>query len=72
MENSRVKNNVEQKYKAKNLDFTISKLLIKLIVNIGRAIDKFFVEVVYDGVHNVITEVRSFKYGRRLDKYSKL
>ena len=34
------------------------------------AIDKFFVEVVYDGKHNVITEVRSFKYGHSLDKYS--
>jgi hypothetical protein len=36
------------------------------------AIDKFFVEVVYDAEHNVITEVRSFKYGGSLDKYSKL
>ena len=34
------------------------------------AIDKFFVEVVYDAEHNVITEVRSFKYGCELDKYS--
>jgi len=34
------------------------------------AIDKFFVEVVYDGAQNVITEVRSFKYGHSLDKYS--
>ncbi len=34
------------------------------------AIDKFFVEVVYDAEHNVITEVRSFKYGAELDKYS--
>ena len=34
------------------------------------AIDKFFVEVVYDAEHNVITEVRSFKYGHELDKYS--
>ena len=34
------------------------------------AIDKFFVEVVYDGKHNVITEVRSFKYGHSLDKYA--
>ena len=34
------------------------------------AIDKFFVEVVYDAEHNTITEVRSFKYGRLLDKYS--
>ena len=30
------------------------------------AIDKFFVEVVYDGEHNVITEIRSFKYGQTL------
>jgi hypothetical protein len=36
------------------------------------AIDKFFVEVVYDGVHNTITEVRSFKTGALLDKYSNL
>ena len=34
------------------------------------AIDKFFVEVVYDSEQNVITEVRSFKYGHSLDKYS--
>lgn len=34
------------------------------------AIDKFFVEVVYDATHNVITEVRSFKYGQSLDKYA--
>ncbi len=27
------------------------------------AIDKFFVEVVYDAEHNTITEVRSFKTG---------
>ena len=32
-------------------------------------LDKFFVEVVYDAKHNVITEVRSFKYGHSLDKY---
>jgi len=36
------------------------------------AIDKFFVEVVYDAKHNTITEVRSFKYGHSLDKYSNL
>jgi hypothetical protein len=36
------------------------------------AIEKFFVEVVYDGMQNVITEVRSFKCGHSLDKYSKL
>jgi hypothetical protein len=29
----------------------------------------FFVEVVYDGEFNVITELRSFKYGHSLDKY---
>ena len=34
------------------------------------AIDKFFVEAVYDGEQNVITEVRSFKSGQSLDKYS--
>jgi len=34
------------------------------------AIDKFFVEVLYDAEHNTITEVRSFKYGHSLDKYS--
>ena len=34
------------------------------------AIDKFFVEVVYDVEQNVITEVRSFKYGHELDKYA--
>jgi hypothetical protein len=34
------------------------------------AIDKFFVEVVYDAEHNTITEVRSFKYGHSLDKYA--
>jgi len=33
---------------------------------------KFFVEVVYDGEHNVVTEVRSFKSGKSLDKYSNL
>jgi len=30
----------------------------------------FFVECVYDGVANKITEVRSFKSGHRLDKYA--
>jgi hypothetical protein len=34
------------------------------------ALFKFFIEVVYDAVHNTITEVRSFKYGHSLDKYS--
>ena len=34
------------------------------------AIDRFFVEVIYNVEHNVITEVMSFKYGRSLDKYS--
>ena len=34
------------------------------------AIDKFFVEVVYDPEHNVITELRAFKSGKTLDKYS--
>ena len=40
---------------------------IKLKCN---AIYKFFVEVVYDAENNTITEVRSFKYGHSLDKYS--
>jgi hypothetical protein len=35
-------------------------------------INKFFVEVVYDAEHNVVTEVRSFKSGHSLDKYSNL
>ncbi len=34
------------------------------------ALGKFFVEVVYDGEHNTITELRSFKTGHLLDKYS--
>jgi len=38
--------------------------------DIRYAIDKFFVEVVYDGEYNVITEIRSFKTGYSLDKYS--
>ncbi len=36
------------------------------------AIDKFFVEVVYDGEQNVITELRAFKTGHLLDKYSNI
>ena len=36
------------------------------------AIAKFFVEVVYDAEQNTITEIRSFKHGVMLDKYSKL
>jgi len=34
------------------------------------AIDKFFVEVVYDAKHNRITEPRRFKTGDLIDKYS--
>jgi hypothetical protein len=34
------------------------------------AIDKFFVEVVYNPEFNSITELRSFKTGKTLDKYS--
>jgi hypothetical protein len=34
------------------------------------AIEKFFVEIVYDSKTNSITEVRSFKYGHSLEKYS--
>ena len=34
------------------------------------ALDLFFIELVYDSNFNQITEVRSFKHGRHLDKYS--
>ena len=34
------------------------------------AIDKFFVEVIYNSEMNTITEIRTFKAGRLLDKYS--
>ena len=34
------------------------------------AIDKFFVELVYNAEDNTLTEVRSFKYRHSLDKYS--
>jgi len=34
------------------------------------AIDKFFVEVVYNSEHNTIIQVRSIKCGHSLDKYS--
>ena len=34
------------------------------------AVDRFFVEVVYDAERNTITEIRSFKTGQSLDKYS--
>ena len=34
------------------------------------AIDKFFVEVVYNPERNAITEVKSFETGYLLDKYS--
>ena len=34
------------------------------------AVDKFFVEVVYNPEHNSITEIRSFKTGHSLDKYA--
>ena len=33
-------------------------------------IDKFFVEVVYNAEYDTITEVRSFKTGRHLEKYA--
>jgi len=32
--------------------------------------DKFFVKVVYDVTHNVITEVERFKYEDSLDKFN--
>ncbi|WP_229720446.1 hypothetical protein [Winogradskyella helgolandensis] len=34
------------------------------------AVDMFFVEVVYNSEYNTITELRSFKTGYLLDKYS--
>ena len=34
------------------------------------AIEKFFIEVIYDREYNTITKVRSFKYGHSLDKYA--
>ena len=34
------------------------------------AIDKFFVELVYDSDENKIIEVRSFKSGEELEKYT--
>ena len=34
------------------------------------SIDKFYVELVYDGELNKISEVRSFKSGIHLDKYT--
>ncbi|WP_296316735.1 hypothetical protein [Winogradskyella sp. UBA3174] len=36
------------------------------------AIDRFFVEVVYDAEHNTVTDVTAFKTGKNLDKYSSL
>nr|WP_321229662.1 hypothetical protein [uncultured Psychroserpens sp.] len=36
------------------------------------AVRMFFVEVVYDSKHNTITELRSFKSGFLIDKYSNL
>lgn len=33
------------------------------------AIDKFYVELVYESVENKIVEVRSFNHGVELDKY---
>ncbi len=36
------------------------------------AVGMFFAEVAYNPKHNIITEVRSFKTGRLLDKYSNL
>ena len=36
------------------------------------AVKMFFVEVVYNSDTNTITEIRSFKTGKLLDKYSNL
>ena len=48
-----------------DLEFKIDSILSNLTLQ-----EKFFVEVVYDGVHNVITEDRSFKIGKHLEKYA--
>lgn len=54
----------------------IGVFLDNLVTDIERcnlyAVEKFFVEVVYNPEFNAITEVRSFKTGHLLDKYSKL
>ncbi|MCK0179117.1 hypothetical protein MWU50_07435 [Flavobacteriaceae bacterium S0862] len=34
------------------------------------AVDKFYVELVYDSAENKISEIRSFKSGIHLDKYT--
>ncbi len=34
------------------------------------AVDKFFVDVIYDPDKNIISEIYSFKEGDRLDKYT--
>ena len=34
------------------------------------SVKMFWMEIVYDAVHNSITELRSFKYSHSLDKYS--
>jgi len=36
------------------------------------AINRFFVEVVYNSEYNTITEINSFKTGHLLDKYSNI
>jgi hypothetical protein len=36
------------------------------------AIDRFFVEVLYNSTINKITEIQSFKSGHLLDRYSNL
>jgi len=36
------------------------------------AIDMFFVEVCYNSIENKITEIKSFKSGHLLDKYSNI
>ena len=53
----------------KKWDKTIKVLTKHGIAKVSKTNDGLFVEVVYDGEQNVITEVRSFKYGASLDKY---
>ncbi len=54
----------------KKWDKTIKVLTKHGIAKVSKTNDGLFVEVVYDAEQNVITEVRSFKYGHSLDKYS--
>ena len=66
-------NSLDLKYK---IDVTLNQATfldnyIKDDVRINiYALDLFFIELVYDSNFYQITEVRSFKHGRHLNKYS--